>query len=159
MTEIIDAAPVTVKSPAAQIREHHLLAHQHKDKAIEHARQAGGLLLKVKASLGHGAWLEWLEANVPFNVRTAQRYMAVAAPEPKCDKVSYSRPRNPPRRLTGKALAQHQELDRVRRRDQVVSHVAFVVSEIPRVGALRADDVELLRKLRDQIDVALGGRA
>jgi len=158
MTDVIEMPTGVVRSPAAQIREHHLLAHQHKDKAIDHARQAGEILLRVKASLAHGEWLPWLQANVPFTARTAQSYMAVAAPRPKCETLSHSRPA---RKLAGKQLAVKQELDRVRLRDQVVSHVAFVVTEIPQIGALRADDIELLRKLRDQIDAALatGGTA
>jgi hypothetical protein len=46
---------------------------------LEHARKAGELLNKAKASLPHGQWLRWLKENCT-NVaeRTAQTYMAVS---------------------------------------------------------------------------------
>jgi len=37
------------------------------------------LLLQQKESLGHGSWLDWLEANLPeISDRTARKYMALA---------------------------------------------------------------------------------
>jgi hypothetical protein len=44
---------------------------------LEKAIRIGELLAKQKASLGHGQWLPWLEANVELNPRTAQRYIRV----------------------------------------------------------------------------------
>lgn len=46
--------------------------------AVEDARQAGEMLLAVKAQLPHGAFGTWLADNINFTERTAQRYMAVA---------------------------------------------------------------------------------
>jgi hypothetical protein len=43
------------------------------DKAIE----AGGILHDVKAALPHGDFIEWVETNAGFNIRTAQRYMKI----------------------------------------------------------------------------------
>ena len=43
------------------------------DKAI----RIGALLTEQKASLKHGQWLPWMEANLPFDRRTATNYMAV----------------------------------------------------------------------------------
>ena len=43
------------------------------DKAI----RIGQLLTEQKASLKHGEWLPWVEANLPFDRRTATNYMAV----------------------------------------------------------------------------------
>jgi hypothetical protein len=37
----------------------------------------GGLLNQEKERLGHGHWLTWLKANVPFTERTARRYLWV----------------------------------------------------------------------------------
>ena len=63
---------------AVQINEHHRLAYRYATKAIEHARQAGELLIKAKYELPHGGWLSWLEANCDVGEREAQRYMRLA---------------------------------------------------------------------------------
>lgn len=48
-------------------------------KAVSKALECGRLLLEQKAALGHGSWLEWLDANVPeIGDRTARKYMALA---------------------------------------------------------------------------------
>jgi len=48
-------------------------------KAVAKAIECGQLLIQQKESLGHGSWLEWLDANVPeITDRTARRYMALA---------------------------------------------------------------------------------
>ena len=48
-------------------------------EAVAKAIQCGQLLLQQKESLGHGSWLEWLDANLPeITDRTARRYMALA---------------------------------------------------------------------------------
>jgi hypothetical protein len=58
-------------------------------KAVE----VGNLLSEAKAALPHGQWIPWLEKNVNFNARTAQRWMKVAeehaAGRLKYDSVSY----------------------------------------------------------------------
>ncbi len=50
--------------------------------ALSAAWQAGQLLLaekkRVRHTMGHGAWLPWLEANFDGSARTAQRYMCLA---------------------------------------------------------------------------------
>ena len=63
---------------AAQINEHHRLAYRYATKAIEHARQAGELLIKAKFEIPHGGWLPWLEANCDVGEREAQRYMRLS---------------------------------------------------------------------------------
>lgn len=51
--------------------------------ALSAAWQAGRLLSaekrRVRKQMGHGAWVAWLEANFDGSVRTAQRYMCLAA--------------------------------------------------------------------------------
>ena len=51
--------------------------------ALSAAWQAGRLLTgekkRVRKQMGHGAWGAWLEANFNGSVRTAQRYMCLAA--------------------------------------------------------------------------------
>ena len=47
--------------------------------SIERAIECGRLLLQAKASIGHGGWLDWVEANLSFGDRQARKYMRVAA--------------------------------------------------------------------------------
>ena len=145
--------PAQSGSIVAAIRHHHLQATSHHDTALQHAVMAGELLLRQKAAVGHGAWLGWLDENVEFTARTAQRYMNAAAPRPKCDSLSHS---HPAKKLTGAGKERIARLDRVQHRDDVVSHVAYVVAEMPEVKDLRADDLDLLRELRRRIDALLG---
>ena len=58
------------------------LARTTASEAVELARQAGILLLKVKDELPHGEFTKWLKANVTVSQRQAQRYMAVAQGKP-----------------------------------------------------------------------------
>lgn len=44
---------------------------------IEKAIEAGAILAEVKASLPHGGFTAWVEAEAGFSVRTAQRYMKI----------------------------------------------------------------------------------
>lgn len=47
--------------------------------AVAKAIECGQLLIRQKETLGHGSWLDWLDANVPEISRwTARRYMALA---------------------------------------------------------------------------------
>ena len=65
-----------------EINRHHRAAQSHAAKAVDHAKQAGERLLKVKAEIGHGGWLRWLEENCEVSARQAQRYMGVAEGKP-----------------------------------------------------------------------------
>jgi hypothetical protein len=58
---------------------------------LQNAIRVGELLSQTKASLKHGQWLGWLELNINFDVRTAQRYMRIfeRREELKNDSVSY----------------------------------------------------------------------
>jgi hypothetical protein len=80
------------KTTAAEINRHHLLARGHADAAIQHAVDAGRLLLQVKTQLMHGEWLPWLRANLEVSPRQAQRYIAAFEQRTKpvkCDIVSH----------------------------------------------------------------------
>lgn len=46
---------------------------------LEKAVQIGKLLTEQKTELAHGDWIPWIEANLPFQQRTAQYYMKVHA--------------------------------------------------------------------------------
>lgn len=102
-----DCAPAASKNThyAAQyiseINREHALALRHADKAIEHAKRAGELLIEVKNALPHGEYLPWLAENVTVSPRQAQRYMRAALGKPlpiraiKSDTVSFLPPRSP----------------------------------------------------------------
>jgi len=75
------SAPAVVESHAelvAQINIEHERAFGAVREALSHAKRAGELLLQAKAAVGHGAWLPWLAANVPFGQRAARGYMRLA---------------------------------------------------------------------------------
>jgi Protein of unknown function (DUF3102) len=46
--------------------------------ALASAIECGKILRRIKATVGHGVFLPWLEANFEGSVRTAQAYMRVA---------------------------------------------------------------------------------
>lgn len=67
---------------ADEINSHTKQAIDRANEAMHHAIEAGKLLLEVKASLAHGQFGAWLEANVNVSPRQAQRYMAAAEGKP-----------------------------------------------------------------------------
>lgn len=67
---------------AADINAAHIEAMRHADSAVEHAKRAGFLLLKVKQKLTHGQFGEWLDKNSAVSARQAQRYMQAAQGKP-----------------------------------------------------------------------------
>lgn len=67
---------------ASEINEHHASATAKAGEAIHHAKEAGRLLLEVKAAVPHGEFGKWLEQNITVSVRQAQRYIAVAEGKP-----------------------------------------------------------------------------
>jgi hypothetical protein len=46
---------------------------------LEHAIRCGELLIRAKAGVPHGRWRLWVEANLSFGARQAQKYMRLAA--------------------------------------------------------------------------------
>jgi phage N-6-adenine-methyltransferase len=47
-------------------------------ESLRHAKQAGELLLRVKAELPHGEFTGWVESQCEFSPRTARRFMKLA---------------------------------------------------------------------------------
>jgi hypothetical protein len=45
---------------------------------LEHAAECGRLLQQAKEACPHGQWLTWVEANLSFKERQAQKYMRIA---------------------------------------------------------------------------------
>src|SRR5262249_13725314 len=78
------AAPVPARpSPelddlAARINDEHQAAVGAPRQGVLHAIAAGELLLKAKAQLKHGGWLDWLKASCEIPERTVQAYMRLA---------------------------------------------------------------------------------
>ena len=60
-------------------------------RTLKRAIEIGGLLTEQRLEMKHGEFIPWVEKNLPFDVRTAQRYMRVyrKKPELKYDSVSY----------------------------------------------------------------------
>ncbi|MET3135666.1 hypothetical protein AAKU61_000004 [Undibacterium sp. GrIS 1.2] len=85
---------------ASEINAHHQAATSKANEAINHAKDAGDLLLEVKKALPHGQFSQWMDENIQVSTRQAQRYMAVAQGKPvpirelatKNDTVSYLTP-------------------------------------------------------------------
>jgi hypothetical protein len=63
---------------AEQINHHHRLANAAAAEALEHARQAGLLLIDAKTVCKHGEWLPWLSAHCTVSIRQAQKYIRLA---------------------------------------------------------------------------------
>ena len=56
----------------------HGQAHAAAKTAIENAIECGRLLLEAKSQVAHGEWLPWIEANLSFGPRQAQKYIRLA---------------------------------------------------------------------------------
>lgn len=63
---------------AAELRESAARIRALRQKATEHAIDIGRELLRVKASLPHGAFVKWVEKECEFKIRTAQDLMKLA---------------------------------------------------------------------------------
>ncbi len=63
---------------AARINEEHRACEAALTAGLNHAREAGALLLEAKRQCPHGTWLLWLREHFKGSERTAQGYMRVA---------------------------------------------------------------------------------
>lgn len=57
-------------------------------RSVQDAIKLGELLAAQKEALPHGDFLPWIERELPFNERTAQRYMMLFRYKSKCDTLS-----------------------------------------------------------------------
>jgi len=76
---------------ATRINAAHAAAEKDAASAVEHARQAGLLLLQAKKVCAHGDWLGWLEKNVTVTARMAQNYMRLSRQMGKLDESNTKR--------------------------------------------------------------------
>lgn len=66
---------MALTTAAAEIRQLHAEILAEARMTLAKAFRIGERLAQVKADLPHGRWLPWLEANLPFDQKTAWRYM------------------------------------------------------------------------------------
>lgn len=78
VVQAVEAETASLAELARQINVAHALAEEGVRGGADRARRVGELLLRAKAAVGHGNWLAWLEGNVAFGVREAQRYTRIA---------------------------------------------------------------------------------
>jgi hypothetical protein len=79
MSEIRKQSTGIQESLAYEINLYHGKCEETLGQAVVYAKEAGDRLAKVKAGLGHGEWLPWLEKNFKGTPRTAQVYMRIAS--------------------------------------------------------------------------------
>jgi len=100
MTEILSLPDL-----AAQINAAHAAATTAANAAVQHALNAGQLLIEAKNQTPHGQWLPWLAANCSFSVRTSQAYVRLARELPKLDEPNTQRVAHLPLREVLELLA------------------------------------------------------
>jgi hypothetical protein len=69
---------VALPDLAQAIEAEHQAAVGAARSAIDHAVACGRLLIQAKAQVPHGEWLPWIEANLTFGPRQAQKYARLA---------------------------------------------------------------------------------
>ena len=70
---------------AQRINEQHRKAEAAMRSGLEHALEAGRLLMEAKGQCKHGTWSDWIKANCEFSERTAQAYMQVVRGWPEIE--------------------------------------------------------------------------
>ena len=63
---------------AEKANREHSQAQRAAGQAVEHAVEAGGLLLKAKEEVGHGNFMKWVEENFEGSERVSRKYMRLA---------------------------------------------------------------------------------
>ncbi len=81
---------VVLANLAQRINTEHEAARAAMRKGLQHALNAGELLIEAKAAVPHGEWLPWLETNCSVSERTAQLYMKVARERERLGRESAS---------------------------------------------------------------------
>ena len=73
----------------AGIEREHAAAAAAFRTSVDHAIRAGELLAEAKALVGHGHWLDRVDANFPASLRTAQDYMKLAKHPEDAQRVAH----------------------------------------------------------------------
>lgn len=77
-TVTAEGNPLLLPELAMRIKEEHTQVLGLLRSGLQHARQAGELLIAAKEQVVHGDWRSWVEANCELAERTAQAYMRIA---------------------------------------------------------------------------------
>jgi hypothetical protein len=64
-----------VEAALVEIKRLHIEIYQVARMSLEKGVRIGQLLEEIRATKAHGQWLPWLKANVPFDQKTAWRYV------------------------------------------------------------------------------------
>jgi Protein of unknown function (DUF3102) len=70
---------------AESANSHHQSASDESEAFLEHVRQAGETLSEAKRRCPEGEWANWVKTRLTFSLRTAQRYMQIAAAWPQIE--------------------------------------------------------------------------
>ena len=81
--QAMSADDAVAENLLVRIEQEHAAINAAISTALDHAVECGRLLIEAKSGLPHGAWLPWVEANLSFGARQAQKYMQLA--ETKCE--------------------------------------------------------------------------
>lgn len=71
-------APTTLDELASIANRAHKRIHLAGRDLIEHAIRAGDALLKARARVPHGEWIDWATEHLDMHITTAYRYMRIA---------------------------------------------------------------------------------
>jgi hypothetical protein len=74
-TVIAPTRQASLSDLAVQINERHHLCETAMNGGLQHALEAGRLLLEAKKQCQHGTWLPWLKKTFQGSKRTAQAYL------------------------------------------------------------------------------------
>ncbi|SRR5579883_153170 len=80
-----------LKVLAEHINDAHKRCSQALRDGLQHALEAGRLLLEAKEEVPHGQWIPWIETHCDFALRTAQAYMKIAKDMPLLDEAKAQR--------------------------------------------------------------------
>ncbi len=77
-----------IKDLTAEIIKKHIELQHHQLGSLELAISIGEMLNQTKEESKHGQFTIWVQANLPFSIRTAQKYMSIFAKKDLFHKLS-----------------------------------------------------------------------
>ena len=78
MSDLIVKQEADLRQLAKRINEEHAECERALKDGLQHAVEAGKLLIEAKKQCEHGKWLPWIKESCEFSARTAQGYMRVS---------------------------------------------------------------------------------
>jgi hypothetical protein len=83
--------PLVLSDLATRIREAHERCHASMTQGLQHALEAGQLLIQAKDQIPHGEWLTWLQTHCDIGERQSQNYMRLARDLPRLNPANTQR--------------------------------------------------------------------